>query len=349
MNMDDTNHACAPRKAHPHGPSLGGADEIDLAISMRAMRGDLRAASLLLKSRTQDVGASIDLGRMETAEDLVEAQSAILRAAALGQISAGDAKKLGDQVELVGQALERDQLARKISKLSAKLGTTKKSVATKQIKEQAALLESEVLIYLKKEEQSWQEYIEKYGTGAIEVLIATHVLGFLYLLSGMKHLDFLLLGIDNHLPRAMQEIFDTCDEFARLKEPPDSPTSRRYKSKFHKPERWKPSGWSCSCRNTTTFWIDSDLRLPDRIQIYCDACHKLAGWGTREEFDQAFEDGKASGVERSEVEIVAKFKPAPVIGVRAYLKAKNIGAVIGHPDAEGDGIILTQAKEDALK
>jgi hypothetical protein len=343
-----------PNDAHPQAPSLStvlglsGGDEIELALNMRAARGDLRAIGLLRQSRLQRQVPPIDLGRLETADDLVQAQSIILRAAARGEISAGDAKKLGDQVDLLGQALERDQLARKIKELSAKVGSTKEAAVSKRIEEQVAPLEIKVLSYLKKEEQSWEEYTEKYGTGAVEVLIATHILGFLYLLSGMEHLDFLRLGADNHLPRAMQEIFDTCDEFARFKEPPASPTSRRYKSRYHQPDRWKPSGWSCTCRNTSTLWVDSDLRLPDRIQIYCAACHKLAGWGTREEFDRAFEDGQASGVERSEVEIVAKFKPAPVIGVQAYLKAKNIRAVIGHPDAEGDGIILTQAKEDAL-
>ena len=339
-----------PPQSPPPSTGLGdsGGDEIDLALTMRAARGDLRAIGLLRQSRLKRQVPPIELGRLETADDLVQAQSIILRAAARGEISAGDAKKLGEQVEFLGQALERDQLARNIRELSAKVGSTKEAAVNKHIKEQAALLESKVLSYLKKEEQSWQEYTEKYGTSAIEVLIATHVLGFLYLLCGMEHLDFLQLGTDNHLPRAMQEIFDTCDEFARFKEPPASRTGRTYIRKIGPPDRWKPSGWACTCRNTSTLWVDSDLRLPDRIQIYCDACHKLAGWGTREEFDQAFEDGQASVVERSEVEIVVKFKPAPVIGVQAYLKAKNIRAVIGHRDAEGDGIILTQAKEDAL-
>jgi len=321
--MAQLNGAPPPPPISSSRVGHGLSDDIDLALSMRAIRGDLRAASFLRKSGQQPVAASLDLGPMKTADDLVQAQGTILRAAAQGQISAADAKKLGEQVELIGQALERDQLSRKISELSAQVGSTKEAAVTKQIKEQAALLESKVLSYLKKEEQSWQEYIEKYGTGAIEVLIATHVLGLLYLLSGMKHLDFLLLGVDNHLPRAMQEIFDTCDEFARLKEPPASPTSRRYTSKYHKPDRWKPSGWSCSCRNTTTFWIDSDLRLPDRIQIYCDACHKLAGWGTPQEFECAQDEGLASLVDRSEEALVAKLKPAPVMGVEAYLKAKN--------------------------
>ncbi len=343
-----------PKERCPQSPppsaGLGhsGCYEIDLALAMRAARGDLRAIGLLRKSRLQHQGAPLDLGRLETAEDLIQAQSIILRAATRGQISVGDAKKLGEQVEFLGQALERDQLARKIHELSAKVGSTKVAAVNKQIKEQAALLESKVLSYLKKEEQSWKEYTEKYGAGAIEVLIATHVLGLLYLLCGMEDLDFLRLGADNHLPRAMQEIFDTCDEFARFKKPPVNPTSRRYKSKYHQPDRWKPSGWVCTCRNTSTLWVDSDLRLPDRIQIYCDACHKLAGWGTREEFDQAFAEGQASGVERSEVELVAKLKPPPVTGVQAYLKAKKIGVAIGHPDADGDGPILTQASEDDL-
>ena len=332
----------------PAGLGDSRGDEIELALAMRAARGDLRAIGLLRKPRPQNRGAPIDVGRLETAGDLLEVQSIILRAATREQISAGDAKKLGEQVEFLGQALERDQLARKIRELSAKVGSTKEAAVNKQIKEQAALLESKVVSYLKREEQSWQEYTEKYRTGAIEVLIATHVLGFLYLLCGMEHLDFLQLGTDNHLPRAMQEIFDTCDEFARFKEPPANPTSRRYKSKYHQPDRWKPSGWVCTCRNTSTLWVESDLRLPDRIQIYCDACHKLAGWGTREEFDQAFDDGHASWVDRSEASLVAKLKPPPVMGVQAYLRAKKIGVVIGHPDADGDGPILTQASEDDL-
>ena len=219
-----------PNRTHPQSLSLSTVlglsvgNEIELALNMRAARGDLRAIGLLRQSRFQRQVLPIDLGRLETADDLVQAQSIILRAAARGEISAGDAKILGEQVEFLGQALERDQLTRKIRELSAKVGSTKEAAVNKQIKEQAALLESKVLSYLKREEQSWQEFTEKYGTSAIEVLIATHVLGFLYLLCGMEHLDFLQLGTDNHLPRAMQEIFDTCDEFARFKEPPASRT-----------------------------------------------------------------------------------------------------------------------------
>ena len=343
-----------PNRTHPQSLSLSTVlglrvgDEIELALNMRAARGDLRAIGLLRQSRFQRQVLPIDLGRLETADDLVQAQSIILRAAARGEISAGDAKILGEQVEFLGQALERDQLTRKIRELSAKVGSTKEAAVNKQIKEQAALLESKVLGYLKREEQSWQEFTEKYGTSAIEVLIATHVLGFLYLLCGMEHLDFLQLGTDNHLPRAMQEIFDTCDEFARFKEPPASRTGRTYIRKIGPPDRWKPSGWACTCRNTSTLWVDSDLRLPDRIQIYCDACYKLAGWGNREEFDRAFENGQASWVERSEVGLVAKLKPSPVMGVEAYLKAKNIGVDVGHPEAEDDGAIITKANDDTF-
>jgi hypothetical protein len=65
------------------------------------------------------------------------------------------------------------------------------------------------------------------------------------------------------------------------------------------------------------------LRFADNLQIYCDACHKLAGWGTPQEFECAQEEGLASLLDRSQEALFAKLKPAPVIGVEAYLRAIN--------------------------
>ncbi|MCX8504123.1 MAG: hypothetical protein ORN52_09130 [Beijerinckiaceae bacterium] len=315
-----------PPQSPPPSTGLGdsGGDEIDLALSMRAMRGDLRAASFLRKSGQEPITSSIDLGSMKTAGDLVQAQGKIVRAAARGQISAGDAKKLGDQVELLGKALERDQFARKLSELSAKVGTTKKAVVHKLLNEQASLLEGQIKAYIKKEDQSWEEFHVKHGSRAFEVFITNDILGRLYLLSGMGHLEFIRLGVDNLLPRSMQEIFDNLGDFVRPKENTTSLTRRRFVSKFAAPDRWKPSGWSCNCRNISTAWVQSDLRFADNLQIYCDACHKLAGWGTPQEFKCAQEEGLASLLDRAQEALVAKLKPAPVMGVEAYLKAKNI-------------------------
>jgi len=319
---------------HPNGATLpapkpssrvghGLSDDIDLALSMRAVRGDLRAASFLRKLGQQPVTASLDLGPMKTADDLVQAQRKIVRAAARGQISAGEAKKLGDQVELLGQALERDQLASKISELSDKVGTTKKAVVHKRLKEQSELLEGQLEAFIKKEDQSWEEFHIQHGSRALEVFITNDILGRLYLLSGMEHLQFICLGVDNLLPRSMQEIFDNLDDFVRPKKNSTSRTYRRYITKSGPPDRWKPSGWTCNCRNISTAWVQSDLRVADNLQIYCDACHKLAGWGTPQEFECAQDEGLASLVDRSEEALVAKLKPAPVMGVEAYLKAKN--------------------------
>ena len=36
------------------------------------------------------------------------------------------------------------------------------------------------------------------------------------------------------------------------------------------------------------------------------------------------------------------------MGVEAYLKAKNIGVDVGHPEAEDDGAIITKANEDTF-
>jgi len=95
----------------------------------------------------------------------------------------------------------------------------------------------------------------------------------------MEHLEFIRLGVDNLLPRSMQEIFDNLGDFVRPKENTTSLTRRRSVSKFGTPDRWKPSGWSCNCRNTSTVWVPSNLRFADNLQIYCDACNKLAGGG----------------------------------------------------------------------
>jgi len=300
------------------------SDDIDLALSMRAMRGDLRAASFLRKPGQQPVTASLDLGPMKTADDLLQAQRKILRAAARGQISAGEAKKLGDQVELVGQALERDQLAQKIRKLSAKVGTTKKAVVYKLLKEQAQLLEGQLQAYIKKEDQSWEEFHIKHGSKALEQYITSDVLSRLYLLSGMEHSEFIRLGFYNLLPRSMQEIFDNLGDFVRPKENTTKSTRHRFVSKFAAPDRWKPRGWSCNCKNTSTAWVQTDLRFADNLQIYCDACHQLAGWGTPQEFECAQEEGLASLLDRSQEALVTKLKPAPVMGVEAYLRTKNI-------------------------
>ena len=319
-----------PNGAPPPPPSLsngvvsGVADDIHLALSMRAMRGYLRAASFLRKSEQQSVTASLDLGPMKTADDLLQAQRKILWAAARGQISAGEAKKLGDNVELLGQALERDKLAQKIRELSAKIGTTKKAVVHKLLKEQAQLLEGQLQAYIKREDQSWEEFQAKHGSRALQVFIANHAISSLYLLSGMEHLEFIHRGVENLLPRSMQEVFDIFSDFVRPKEGTNSRTNRRYVSKSGPPDRWTPSGWSCNCRNTSTAWVQSDLRCADNLQIYCDACHKLAGWGTPQEFECAQEEGLASLLDRAQEALVAKLKPAPVMGVEAYLKAKNI-------------------------
>jgi hypothetical protein len=302
--MVQPNGAPPPPPKPSNGVVRGLSDDIDLALSMRAVRGDLRAVGFLKKSGQPSVTASLDLGPMKTADDLLQAQRKILRAAARGQISAGEAKKLGDQVELVGQALERDQLATNIRELSAKVGTTKKAVVHKLLKEQAQLLEGQLHAYIKREDQSWQEFHVKHGSKALEVFIANEAISKLYLLSGMEHVEFIRLGFDNLLPRSLQEIFYIFSDFARPKERNTSLTRRRLVSKFAAPDRWKPSGWSCNCENTSTAWVQTDLRFVDNLQIYCAACHKLAGWGTPQEFECAQEEGLASLLDRSHEALV---------------------------------------------
>ena len=324
MTVHQPKGAPPPPPTPSNGVDRGLSDDIDLALSMRAMRGDLRAVSFLRKYGRQPITALFDLGPLKTADDLVQAQVRIVRAAARGQISAGAAKKFGDQVELLGQAFERNQLAQKICELSAKVCTTKKAVVHKLLKEQAKLLEGQIEAHIKKEDQSWEDFHIKHGSRAFEVFITNDILRRLYLLSGMGHLEFIRLGVDNLLPRSMQEIFDNLGDFVRPKENTTSHTRRRFVSKSAIPDRWKPSGWSCNCRNTSTAWVQSNLRFADNLQIYCDACHKLAGWGTIDEFECAQEEGLALLIDRSQEALAAKLKPAPVIGVEAYLRAKNI-------------------------
>jgi hypothetical protein len=314
---------------------------------MRARRGDLRAIGLLRKSTHKRPAAAIDFGALETADDLVRAQSMILRAAARGQISAGEAKKLGEQIELLGQALERDQLAKKIRELFNKVGATKQALAHKQIKAQAALLEDKVRGHLRQEEQSWQAFLHEKGTRATEVLILQHILGTLHLLAGMGSSDFIRLGFDNHLPRALQEIFDICLDERRSTYSPKSAAGYRRVVRGGPPERWRADGWSCSCRNTFTLWIKSDLRFSDNIQIYCEACHKLAGWGTLDDFNLAHEAGNAAFADSSETSLMAKLKPAPVMGAQSYLKSKGICAVIVGEDSDSTIGSRSGSNEDA--
>lgn len=130
---------------------------------------------------------------------------------------------------------------------------------------------------------------------------------------------FLRSGIRRLLPKSLQELFDFIypdrrNEILKRNEG-QTAYSRRSRS-----ERWIPDGWICSCKNKTTLWIETQVAVSDRLQIYCEGCHNLVGWGTDDEFDKAHEECLASWVEHSETEIVKKFDPPPAIGMTAYLR-----------------------------
>lgn len=321
----------APVPVHGRGDTAADPSHtIDLALSLRAMRGDLKATRLLRQSAPSNPARAIDLGALETSADLAEAQGRILRAAALGQISAREATQLGEQIELLGRALERDKLAKAIGKLREKVSTTKRAKVEASIHAEVETVSACVDEYVSRVDEDWDTFLERHGDDATEIMIAENIIAYLHLLAGMNYGDFFTRGRDGHLPRAMQDIFDCHNDERQLRQQKLNSKSYRNVLFMRRPDRWTPSGWACVCNCQSTLWVESDLRVPDRIQIYCEACRKLSGWGTAEEFDRAHEDGHASWLERIDTQFIQTLDPPPVAGVKAFLKSRRIG--VGHRD-----------------
>ena len=122
-------------QAHPRKPGKASHldDAIEMALGLQASRGDLRALSALQKRRQHFEADAFPLGPLETPSDLLRAQRDILRAAADGRISAKSAKQLGEQVDLIGRAIERQDMAMKLDALREKIGASRSEKITRSL------------------------------------------------------------------------------------------------------------------------------------------------------------------------------------------------------------------------
>ena len=287
------------------------SETINLLFEMRASRGDANAAKFLQSRDPEQQGVSLELGELKTTQDLVRAQRVIAQASAAGKLSAQDAKKMGEQLENIGKAIERDDLFGAIEQLREKIGSTKQSKFNADLRKEIEVLAAEIQHFLVEEDRTWEEVINQQGENIEDYMITRNYLGYLIALCHMTSEDFIKSGFYKLLPRSVQELFDI---FKNVRHPRRGDKKEKYKFSYssqRSPKRWEPEGWMCKCKNTNTLWIETKIRLADHIRIYCDSCFKHVGWGTPDDFEKAHEEGHANWVEHSETQVIEKMKPVP--------------------------------------
>lgn len=85
-----------------------------LILASRASRGDIRAARTLLEMDRGPTARLFDLPSMESLADIAKAHTAVIEAAARGDVSAHDADKLSRMLDRHGEAMERKLLEEKL-------------------------------------------------------------------------------------------------------------------------------------------------------------------------------------------------------------------------------------------
>lgn len=297
---------------------------LDVLIGLRAARGDLKAAQLVQSRDHARSGVVVNVGELKTPQDFVEAQRNILTAAASGKITAQEAAKMGDQLENLGKAVERYDLFNAIEDLRRTMRSTKFNKHNNDVKKEVAALRIEVQKYIFEQDKAWEERLKESQISGDDHILGLNINIYLMMLCHMSGVDYINSGRRNILPRAIQEIYDIFQgvKYQRRGEERENDRDRyryRYRSHIH-PARWTPDGWKCDCKNKNTLWIESELNFVDHISIYCEGCFKLVGWGSPDDFERAYDDGHATWLDRSEIEIIEKLKPAPVLKRRSHLK-----------------------------
>jgi len=302
------------------GGSFMAGSALDLLFDLRAARGDLKAAQLVQSRDHAKSGLVVNVGELKTPDDFVEAQRNILKAAASGEITAQEAAKLGDQLENIGKAVERHDLFNAIEDLRRNMQSTQLAKHNCDLKKEVAALRIEVKKYLFEQDKEWEKRLKESQISGDDFVLGLDITIYLMMLCHMSGVDFVNSGMRNILPRAIQEIYDIFQGVKYQRRGEERENDRdRYRSRNY-PERWKPDGWTCDCKNRNTLWIESELNLVDHISIYCEGCFKLVGWGSPDDFERAYDDGHATWLDRSEIEIIEKLKPAPVLKKRSHLK-----------------------------
>jgi len=178
------------------------------------------------------------------------------------------------------------------------------------------------------EDQSWERILKEHGENADDYLIALNLLGYLNAISHMNLEDFIACGFSNLLPRAVQEFFDI---FQDIRAPRRGDKKEKNSYSYNRkrgPKRWVPHGWVCSCKNTKTFWVETEIKLVDHVRIYCDSCFKHLGWGSPDEFEKAYGEGHATWLEHTETGIIEKLKPVPVLQKNSRIKTEEAGSSV---------------------
>lgn len=300
---------------------------LDLLFDLRAARGDVKAAQFVQSRHPSKTGILLDVGELDTPQDLAEAQRGIFKAVAEGTLSTQDGEKMSAQLENIGKANERHKIYRAIAELQKRIGSTQEARFNADLKKIVSALKTEIEKYLLKDEQSWDDHLKELGDNAEDFLITLQLLCYLNALCYLSFEEFIDLGHRGFLPRSVQEFFDIIKN-ARNSRRGDS--NSKYKVSHMQRnvlQRWFPNGWACNCKNTTTLWIDSEINLVDHIRIYCDSCFKHVGWGSSEDFEQARNEGQARWLEHSETELIEKLKPKPVLEKRSLLKKRETSSV----------------------
>ena len=110
---------------------------------------------------------------------------------------------------------------------------------------------------------------------------------------GISDGDFMNLARLDLLPETIQSLYD----FSLAAAPPDLQSDERAASSepLSKPKRprFDHTSWQCQCGSGKTLWYKTHLDVKDCNQIYCEACHKLCGWGSESQMKLAIADGKA--------------------------------------------------------